>query len=125
MPRKIVSQSPITLPEVGELLSLRRDSFTPLQLRVYNYASTFSKLTAEKARRLTRELRERFGLEPEEACQLVNICPRDVNEARAILSGYRRLVSSILFSDQKLSEIVQTIESYLREEGIEERQVQE
>jgi len=54
----------------------------------------------------------------------VNICPRDVNEIRAVLSGYRRLISSILFSDQKLSEIVQTIESYLREE-VESKQTQE
>lgn len=116
MPRKIISYTPLTISEVAELLSAKKE-LTPLQLRIYNYVTTFSKLPAEKARRLAQELQEKFGLEPEEACQIVNICPRDVNEIRAVLSGYRRLVSSILFSDQKLSEIVQTIESYLREEA--------
>ncbi|MCS7145074.1 MAG: RNA polymerase Rpb4 family protein [Nitrososphaerota archaeon] len=117
MPRKIISSTPLTISEVAELLSAKKEELTPLQLRVYNYVTTFTKLPAEKARMLVKELQEKFGLESEEACQIANICPRDVNEIRAILSGYRRLVSSILFSDQKLSEIVQTIESYLREEA--------
>ncbi|MEM4289426.1 MAG: hypothetical protein QXQ48_04040 [Nitrososphaerota archaeon] len=124
MPRKIISYTPITIPEVVELLSIKKEKLTPLQLRVYNYVTTFAKLPAEKAKKLVQELQEKFGLEPEEACQIVNICPRDVNEIRAVLSGYRRLISSILFSDQKLSEIVQTIESYLREE-VESKQTQE
>ncbi|MEM0382526.1 MAG: RNA polymerase Rpb4 family protein [Nitrososphaerota archaeon] len=124
MPRKIISYTPITIPEVVELLSIKKEELTPLQLRVYNYVTTFAKLPAEKAKKLVQELQEKFGLEPEEACQIVNICPRDVNEIRAVLSGYRRLISSILFSDQKLSEIVQTIESYLREE-VESKQTQE
>lgn len=116
MPRKILSSTPLTISEVAEILSAKKEELTPLQLRVYNYVTTFAKLPADKARKLVKELQEKFGLEPEEACQIANICPRDVNEIRAILSGYRRLVSSILFSDQKLSEIVQTVESYLREE---------
>ncbi len=124
MPRKILSYTPITIPEVAELLSVKKDELTPLQLRVYSYVTTFSKLPAERAKKLVQELQEKFGLEPEEACQVVNICPRDVNELRAVLSGYKRLISSILFSDQKLSEIVQTIESYLRE-GVDAEQVQE
>jgi len=124
MPRKIISYTPITIPEVVELLSIKKEELTPLQLRVYNYVTTFAKLPAEKAKKLVQELQEKFGVEPEEACQIVNICPRDVNEIRAVLSGYRRLISSILFSDQKLSEIVQTIESYLREE-VESKQTQE
>ncbi|MEM0444990.1 MAG: hypothetical protein QXO86_06130 [Nitrososphaerota archaeon] len=116
MPRKITSYTPITVPEVLELLSAKKEELTPLQLRVYNYASLFSKLPADKARKLAKELQEKFGLEPEEACQIVNIAPTDVSELRAALSGYKRLVSSILFSDQKLSEIVQTIQSYVSEE---------
>lgn len=124
LPRKILSYTPITIPEVLELLSIKKEELTPLQLRVYNYVSTFTKLPPDKARKLVAELQEKFGLEPEEACQIVNISPTDINEIRAILSGYKRLVSSILFSDQKLSEIVQTIESYIREE-VDTNQVQE
>jgi DNA-directed RNA polymerase subunit F len=113
MPRRVVSSKPITTSEAVELLKQRYPNLTPLQMRVYEYANTFRKLPADKARMLVEELQQKFELEPEEACQIANICPSDVNELRAILSGYKRLISSILFSDQKLSEIVQTVASYM------------
>jgi DNA-directed RNA polymerase subunit F len=117
MPRKVVSLKPITISEAADLLKQRYPNLTPLQQRVYEYANTFRKLPADKAQMLVEELQQRFGLEREEACQIVNICPRDINELRAVIAGYKRLISSILFSDQKLSEIVQTIESYAGEEA--------
>ncbi|MEM3907097.1 MAG: RNA polymerase Rpb4 family protein, partial [Nitrososphaerota archaeon] len=92
MVKKIVSSTPVSIPEVKELLSNKKQELTPLQMRVYNYAASFSKISPEAARKLINELIEQHGLQRDEACQIVNICPNTVEELRTILSGYKRLV---------------------------------
>ncbi len=117
MVKKIVSTTPVSIPEVKELLSNKKQELTPLQMRVYNYAASFSKISPEAARKLINELIEQHGLQRDEACQIVNICPTTVEELRTILSGYKRLVSTILFSDEKLNEILRLIKQYLAMEA--------
>jgi DNA-directed RNA polymerase subunit F len=70
------------------------------------YVSTFSKLDAESARKLKQELIERFGLEEVEAVQVVNICPKTVEEVRTVLSGYKRLLLTVLADEEKLKGMV-------------------
>ena len=113
MVKKIISSTPVSIPEVKELLSNKKQELTPLQTRVYNYATTFSKISPEAAKKIINELIEKHGLQRDEACQIVNICPTTIEELRTILSGYKRLVSTILFSDEKLNEILQLIKQYL------------
>jgi len=117
MVKKILSSTPISIPEVKELLSRKQQELTPLQTRVYNYATSFSKLSPDAAKKLISELVENHGLQRDEACQIVNICPTTIEELRTILSGYKRLVSTILFSDEKLNEILQLIKQYLAMEA--------
>ncbi len=117
MVKKIISSTPISIPEVKELLSNKMRELTPLQSRVYNYAANFSKISPEAAKKLIHELTEKHGLQRDEACQIVNICPTTIEELRTILSGYKRLVSTILFSDEKLNDILQLVKQYLAMEA--------
>lgn len=115
MVRKIISRTPLSLPEVERLMSRREGSLTALQQRVLNYVRRYSRIPAEDAEKLIQELVERFELTREEAVQIVDICPTHVEELRAILSGYKRLVSFLLFSEEKLQAIVDLVKRYLGE----------
>lgn len=113
MVRKIISRTPLSLPEVERLMSGSENELNTLQLRVLNYVRKYSKLSAEDAEALTAELMEKFELTREEAVQIVDICPLNIEELRAVLSGYKRLVSFLLFSEEKLQSIVDLVKKYL------------
>lgn len=115
MARKIISRTPLSLPEVEKILSGDEAELSMLQQRVLNYVRKYSKLPADKAEKLINELMEKFELTREEAVQIVDICPTHVEELRAILSGYKRLVPFLLFSEEKLQSIVNLVKSYLEE----------
>jgi len=115
MVRKIISRTPISLPEVEKLMKQNEDSLTTLQQRVLNYARKYSKIPPEEAEKLIQELMEKFELTREEAVQIVDICPTHVEELRAVLSGYKRLVSFLLFSEEKLQAIVDLVKKHLQE----------
>ena len=117
MVRRIISRTPLSLPEVERILSSSGMEFTTLQQRVLNYVSKYSKLSADRAEKLINELIEKFELTREEAVQIVDICPTHVEELRAILSGYKRLAPILLFSEEKLQAIVELVKRYLQEEG--------
>jgi len=123
MAKKIVSAKPITIPEAKDLLSkIPANTLSPLQSRVLTYTTTFSKLDAKDAEELVEELVEKHGLQRDEACQVANICPRTLEELRTILSGYRRLVSTILFSDEKLNAILECVQRRLSKEAQQQEQ---
>ncbi len=117
MSKKIVKQMPLSLPEVKEVLEQKIESLDAMQLRVLEYVRKYSKLSPDRARRLIEELMSNFDLTREEAVQIVDICPTHIEELRSILSGYKRLVSFILFSEDKLQAIVNTVQKYLEEES--------
>jgi DNA-directed RNA polymerase subunit F len=117
MVRRIISSTPLSLPEVERILSSSEAELTTLQQRVLNYVRKYSKLPADRAERLINELMEKFGLMKEEAIQVADICPTHVEELRAVLSGYKRLAPFLLFSEEKLQAIVELVKRYLREEG--------
>jgi DNA-directed RNA polymerase subunit F len=104
---------PVSLPEVKELLEERPQPASPVAQRILVYVSTFSKLDAESARKLKQELMERFGLEEVEAVQVVNICPRTVEEVRTVLSGYKRLLLTVLADEEKMRGIADTVRRYV------------
>ena len=116
MVRKVISRTPRSLPEVEKIMGEHENELSTLQLRVLNYVRKYSKLSADKAEKLIQELMEKFELTREEAVQIVDICPTHIEELRAILSGYKRLVSFLLFSEEKLQAIVDLIKKYRQEE---------
>jgi len=119
MAKKILSQTPLSIPEVKRLMEEREGELNSMQLRVLNYVRKYSKLSSEAAEKLIEELMEKFELTREEAVQIADICPTHIEELRAILSGYKRLVSFLLFSEEKMRAILDLVKKYLEmgEEG--------
>ncbi len=115
MVRRIVSRTPLSLPEVERIFSNNDAELSTLQQRVLNYVRKYSKLPADKAETLIKELMEKFELTREEAAQIVDICPTHVEELRAVLGGYKRLVPFLLFSEEKLQAIINLIKKYREE----------
>lgn len=99
MSSKIVKEYPVPIPEVLKILSnLGEDMLTPVQQRVLDYVSKFSKIDPDNASKLISILISDFGVEHELAVQLVDIMPQSVEEIRSILrTGRWRLVSTDVF----------------------------
>jgi DNA-directed RNA polymerase subunit F len=75
------------------------------QRRTLDYVSKFSKVDAEAAEKLVERLVSEFGLEQEEAVQVVNCMPRTVDELRVFLAGGRKIIETA-----KLETIVRLLE---------------
>jgi len=93
--RKILKIQPITVPKVKALLqAIGEENLDQFQRRTLDYASKFSKITAESAEKLLEELREKAELDEEEAVQIVNCMPKSIEELRVFLAGGRRIVET-------------------------------
>jgi len=113
LPRKILSTRQVDLSEAKKTLGDRESQLDTLQLRTLEYTRKFAKLPPETAKKLINDLMEKYELLEEEAIQVVDICPRTVDELRTILSGYRRMVSFLLFSEDKMAGIVGLVQKAL------------
>ncbi len=110
MARKILSRTEIPMATVAKLMEQRADDLSTLQSRVYTYVKKYAKLAPDQAALLVQKLMTDVGLTREEAVQVADTCPRNVEELRAILSGYKRLVSFLLFSEEKMRTVVKLVE---------------
>jgi len=119
LPRKVLSSRQVDLSEAREALEGRESYLDTLQLRTLEYTRKFAKLGPETAKKLIKDLMEKYELLEEEAVQIVDICPRTVDELRTILSGYRRMVSFLLFSEDKMRDIVDLVQKALESKSIE------
>lgn len=88
MPREIVKEEEVTLPQVKKLLEQRQKEgeLSYLQRLTFDYTVKFSKLSAEKAAGLLKRLKEE-GISPSVASQIVNIMPTSVDELRTVFAG--------------------------------------
>ncbi len=112
MVRKILKVQPITVPQVKTLLkAIGEENLDQFQRRTLDYASKFSKLSAESAEKLLAELKEKAELDEEEAVQIVNCMPKSIEELRVFLAGGRRIVET-----SKLELILNLLDKY-RESG--------
>ena len=92
----------LTVPEVKKALELiGEDKLDQFQRRSLDYASKFAKVEDQKAEVIVDTLRDKFGLEEEEAIQIVNCMPESVEEIRVFLGGGRRIIET-----SKLQEIL-------------------
>lgn len=95
MPRKALRERAITVPEVKEILeSIGEEHLDQFQRRSLDYAAKFSKVDVDTAEKLLNKLVEQFGLEEEEAVQIINCMPESVEEIRVFLAGGRRIVET-------------------------------
>ena len=98
----------LTLPQVKKLLeSLGEENLDQFQRRTLDYVSKFSKVDAETAEKLIGKLVEEFGLEEEEAVQIVNCMPQSIEELRVFLAGGRKIIET-----SKLEAIVKLLNKH-------------
>ena len=98
----------LTLPQVKKLLeSLGEENLDQFQRRTLDYVSKFSKVDAETAEKLVRKLVDEFGLDREEAVQIVNCMPQSIGELRVFLAGGRKIIEA-----SKLESIVKLLNGH-------------
>lgn len=95
MAKKAPSEKNLTLPQVKKMLeSIGEEELDQFQRRTLDYVSKFSKVDAEASEKLVEKLVGEFGLEEEEAVQIVNCMPRSVEELRIFLAGGRKIIEA-------------------------------
>jgi DNA-directed RNA polymerase subunit F len=108
MAKKALSGKNLTLPEVKKALeAIGEENLDQFQRRTYDYVSKFSKVGAEDAVKLVGTLVSEFGLEEEEAVQIVNCVPESVEELRVFLAGGRKIIET-----SKLEAIVKLLKEH-------------
>jgi DNA-directed RNA polymerase subunit F len=113
MVRKILSKTEIPMASAVKILENSGSELNVLQSRVLSYAKKYAKLTPEQAELLVEKLVNDIGLTRREAVQIADTCPTNVEELRAVMSGYKRLVSFLLFSEEKMKAVVSLVEDAL------------
>jgi len=112
MSKKPIRERLLTIPEVKKMLeSVGEDKLDQFQRRSLDYASKFSRVEPEKAETLVQTLTKKFGLEEEEAIQVVNCMPESIEEIRVFLAGGRKIVET-----SKLQEILNLLDEYRKRE---------
>ena len=85
----------LTTPEANQILEkIDVEKADQIQKRTLDYTTKFSKVTAESAKKLRKELETDCGLSEEESVELVNIMPKSIEELRTFTSGWRKLLST-------------------------------
>ena len=98
----------LTLPRVKKILeSIGEENLDQFQRRTFDYVSKFSKVEAEAAEKLVERFVSEFGLEEEEAVQVVNCMPKTIDELRVFLAGGRKIIEA-----SKLETIVSLLEEH-------------
>ena len=112
MPRKVVDEKLLTIPEVKKLLEeLGPGAGGDFFMRTYDYVSRFSKIGPSEARELVEKLVNEFGISEREAVQIVNYMPKTPEELKIFLRGHKAF-----FSKEKLKKIIDLLDHYRRGE---------
>jgi len=95
MSEKNVTEKKLALPQVKRMLeSLGEENLDQFQRRTLDYTSKFSKADHEATEKLVEKLVAEFGLEEEEAVQIVNCMPKSIEELRVFLAGGRKIIEA-------------------------------
>jgi len=106
--KKAITEKNLTIPQVKKLLeSLGEENLDQFQRRTLDYASKFSKVDAEAAEKLVEKLVDEFGLEEEEAVQIVNCMPKSIEELKVFLAGGRKIIET-----SKLKAIINLLDEH-------------
>lgn len=106
MAEKSRNEKNLTLPQVKKILEgIGEENLDQFQRRTLDYVSKFSKADSDVAEKLVGRLVAEFGLEPDEAVQVVNCMPKNVEELRIFLAGGRKIIET-----SKLQTIVSILE---------------
>lgn len=106
MPKEIISEEEITLPQVKKLLAQRQKEgeLSFQQSITQEHASTFSKMAPAVATKLLERLIKTYDINRALAVQIVNIAPTTIEELRSILDS-----KSTNLTEDQLIEIVDLV----------------
>ena len=95
MGKRELSETKLTLPQVKkELAAVGEENLDQSQRRTLDYVSKFSKIEETAASALIERLTKDFGLEINEAMQVINCAPESVDELRIFLAGGRKIIEA-------------------------------
>ncbi|MFX1521502.1 MAG: RNA polymerase Rpb4 family protein [Promethearchaeota archaeon] len=97
MPKKIMDEQLLTLPEVKEILTERGENseLGYIQRVTLDYTMKFAATDREKARKLVNELVSKFDFMDENmAVQIVNAMPMSIPELRVFVTEKHKVVLS-------------------------------
>ena len=106
MPREIVSEEEITLPQVKKVLAQRskEGELSFQQTITLEHASSFSKMAPAVSIKLVDRLMKKYELKRGQAVQVVNIAPTTLEELKTILDA-----RSTDLTEEQMLEIVETV----------------
>ena len=106
MPKEIVSEEEITLPQVKKILITRgKESDLSFQQTItLEHASSFARMAPAVATKSVERLKKNFDLSQYQAVQIVNIAPTTIEELKTTID-----LRSIELTDEQLQEIVDII----------------
>jgi DNA-directed RNA polymerase subunit F len=106
MPKEIISEEEITLPQVKKLLAQRakEGELSFQQSITLEHANTFSKMAPAVATKLVERLIKSYEITRAQAVQIVNIAPITTEELKSILD-----TKSSSLSEEQIIEIVDLV----------------
>ncbi len=106
MPKEIISEEEVTLPQVKKLLAQRgkEGELSFQQSITLEHASAFSRMAPAVSIKVVDKLLKTYDLTRSQAVQIVNIAPTTVEELKSILSS-----RSTSLTDEQMIEIVDLI----------------
>ena len=106
MPKEIINEEEVTLPQVKKLLGQRskEGELSFQQSITLEHASSFSRMAPAVATKLVERLLKSFDINRAQAVQIVNIAPITVEELKSILD-----TRATSLTDEKLIEIVDLV----------------
>ena len=106
MPKEIINEEEVTLPQVKKLLAQRskEGELSFQQSITLEHASSFSRMAPAVARKLVERLLKTFNINRAQAVQIVNIAPITVAELKSILD-----TKSTNLTDEQMIELVELV----------------
>ncbi len=106
MPKEIISEKEVTLPQVKKLLAQRgkEGELSFQQSITLEHASAFSRMAPAVSVKVVEKLIKSYDLNRSQAVQIVNIAPITVEELKSILSS-----RSTNLTDEQMIEIVDLV----------------
>ncbi len=112
MPKKELKEHSITIAQAKEILeSIGEEHIEQFQRRTLDFALKFAKVNDDSAEQLLGTLMKDFGLEEEEAIQIINCMPESTEEIRVFLASSRRMMET-----SKLEDILNLLNEHRKKE---------
>lgn len=107
MPKKILGEKEISIPEAKKILE-NLENPNQFKVRTLDYAVKFSKIDSLKAKELVEKLVEKFEILRTDAVQIVNCMPKSIEELRVFFTASEKKI----IVTSKLEEILKLLGEY-------------